>query len=220
MNILIVEDDVSSANVLQKILKAEKYNVDVTNSYQDAKLAIENNVYTLILLDWHLGDGSGLHLLEEIRELDINTSVLMLTCENDINEKVNALDSGADDYICKPYSSVELLARIRAILRRESNKKVSTIIFENLELDTKTHEVKFDGNLINLTTTEYDLLKLFMQNQNVVLTRYQLNEHIMKDFASMGNSNIIDAHIKNLRKKLKNCDFIKTVRGVGYTLKK
>lgn len=220
MNILIVEDDLASATLLQKILKAEKYSVTLAKGYQEANILIQNSIYALIILDWHLGDGSGLDLLKEIRELDINTSVMMLTCEDNVHEKVNALDSGADDYISKPYSSVELLARIRAILRRESSQKTNHITFENLELDIRTHEVKLDGSSIQLTMTEYDLLKLFMQNQNVVLTRYQLNEHIMKDFLSMGSSNIVDAHIKNLRKKLKNSNLIKTVRGVGYTLKK
>ena len=219
MKILIVEDDKGSADFLQKTLISEKYSVHVAYSYKEAQEAIDENIFSIILLDWNLGDGSGYELLKELRALDIQTSVIMITSESDIDAKANALDAGADDYITKPYSAVELLARIRAISRRETSNKVSIIKIDRLELNTLTHEILLDGVVLHLTSTEYDLLQLFMQNHNVVLTRYQLNEHIMKDFASIGNSNIIDAHVKNLRKKLGEYAIIKTVRGVGYTLK-
>ncbi|MBU0721265.1 response regulator transcription factor [bacterium] len=220
MNILIVEDDKNSADILQKVLKAHKYSVKSANSYKEAKESLLENMYALVLLDWNLGDGDGFELLQEIRAWDINTPVLMLTGEDDINDKVKVLDAGADDYLCKPYSSVELLARIRALLRRETNTRVSLIVFERLSLDSTSREVKLDDTVISLTSSEYDLLEQFMQNQNIVLTRYQLNELITKDYASIRDSNIVDVHIKNLRKKLKGYDIIKTVRGVGYTLKK
>lgn len=218
MKILIVEDDKSSADFLQKTLLSQKYSVETAFSYKEAKEILKNNLFAIILLDWNLGDGSGYTLLKEIRELDLQTSIIMITSESDIDEKANALDAGADDYLCKPYSTVELLARIRAISRREASNKTSIVKIDNLELNMLTHEIFLENKVLNLTTTEYDLLQLFIQNNNIVLTRYQLNEHIMKDFASMGNSNIVDAHIKNLRKKLGNNDLIKTVRGVGYTL--
>ena len=221
MNILIVEDDKESANILHKVLKAEKYTAEVVYSYSDARELLLNNQYSLILLDWNLGDakGDGYDLLTELRELDINTPVLMITSESAVNNKVSVFDAGADDYLCKPYSNIELLARIRALLRRESKNKVSIITFDRVTLDTTKREITLDGEILNLTTTEYDLLELFLQNQNVVLTRYQLNEHITKDYASITNSNLVDVHIKNLRKKLKDCNIIKSVRGVGYTLK-
>jgi DNA-binding response OmpR family regulator len=220
MQILIVEDDKDSADFLQKTLTSEKYNVQIAYSYAQAEEIIAGSaVFSIILLDLNLGDGNGYDLLREIRALDMQTSVIMLTSENDVYAKAGALDAGADDYLCKPYSNIELLARIRAISRRESTTKTSIITIGRLSLNAAAHEISLDNEVLTLTVTEYELLELFMQNKNVVLTRYQLNEHIMKDFASVGNSNIIDAHIKNLRKKLNGYDIIKTVRGVGYTLK-
>ena len=218
MKILIVEDDRSSADFLQKTLISQKYSVTTAFSYKEAKEILKSSIFSIILLDWNLGDGSGYKLLKEMRALDLQTFVMMITSESDIDEKANALDAGADDYLCKPYSTVELLARIRALSRREMNNKTSIVKVDKLELNMLTHEIFLENKLLNLTTTEYELLQLFMQNSNIVLTRYQLNEHIMKDFASMGNSNIVDAHIKNLRKKLGDNDLIKTVRGVGYRL--
>jgi DNA-binding response OmpR family regulator len=220
MQILIVEDDKDSADFLQKTLTSEKYTVQIAYSYAQAEEIIAGSaVFSIILLDLNLGDGNGYDLLREIRALDMQTSVIMLTSENDVYAKASALDAGADDYLCKPYSNIELLARIRAISRRESTTKTSIITIGRLSLNAAAHEISLDNEVLTLTVTEYELLELFMQNKNVVLTRYQLNEHIMKDFASVGNSNIIDAHIKNLRKKLNGYDIIKTVRGVGYTLK-
>jgi len=218
MKILIVEDDSSSATFLQKTLTSQKYNVELATSYKQASELLDSTFYSVVLLDWNLGDGSGFELLKEMRQVDIQTSVIMLTSESDIEAKASALDAGADDYLCKPYSTVELLARIRAIARREMHTKSSIIQIDRLTLNTLTHEIFLDNTPLQLTATEYELLKLFIQNQNIVLTRYQLNEHIMKDFASIGNSNIIDAHIKNLRKKLSGYDIITTVRGVGYKL--
>lgn len=218
MKILIVEDDKNSADFLQKTLHFQKYDVVSAYSYAQAKEILETNIFSLILLDWNLGDGSGYELLQEIRELDLQTSVIMITSESDIEEKASALDAGADDYLCKPFSVVELLARMRAIVRRGSQKKTSVVTVGRLRLNMINHEIFLDEAVLNLTVTEYDLLELFIQNSNIVLTRYQLNEQIMRDFSSMGNSNIVDAHIKNLRKKLGNAELIKTVRGVGYRL--
>ena len=222
MNILIVEDEKESAKILQKVLKAEKYGAEVAYSYTQAREALLEHLYALILLDWNLGDakGDGLDLLKEIRSLDINTPVLMITSESAVNNKVSVFDAGADDYLCKPYSNIELLARIRALLRRESKNKNTLIHFDRVTLDATKREILLDGVVLPLTTTEYDLLELFLQNQNVVLTRYQLNEHITKDYASLTNSNLVDVHIKNLRKKLQGCSIIKSVRGVGYRLQK
>ena len=219
MRILIVEDDTKSADFLLKTLRSHGYDAKVATSYAEASTILEDEIFTLILLDWNLGDGSGYELLEELRKLDLQTSVIMITSEDEVNAKVQALDAGADDYITKPYSSVELLARIRAIARRESSAKTTKVGFGRLELNTLTHEISLDGEVLKLTKAEYELLELFIQNPNVVLTRYQLSEHIMKDFASMSTSNLVDVHIKNIRKKLGDYKVIHTVRGVGFTLK-
>jgi len=218
MNILIVEDDKVVAKQLTKLLLAEKYQCDIAFGYKEAQVCIDKNSYALILLDWNLGDGDGLELLQEVRELDIKTPVLMLSANSEIDDRVAVLDSGADDYLCKPYSSVELLARMRALLRREGSEKTTSIVIAEVKLDTITREVFVGEVNAKLTTAEFDLLEFFMQNSNQVLTRYQLSEHINKDNYSIKHSNLVDVHIKNLRKKLGKKDFILSVRGVGYKI--
>ena len=220
MNILIVEDDKVTAKQLEKLLKKEKYSCDIAYGYKEAQSILDKNSYALILLDWNLGDGDGLVLLEEIREFEIKTPVFMLSANSEIDDRVTVLDSGADDYLCKPYSSVELLARMRALLRRDIKEKTSVINISNVTLDTRSREVFINSQLVELTTAEFDLLELFMQNKNQVLTRYQLSEHINKDNYSIKHSNLVDVHIKNLRKKLGKKDFILSVRGVGYKINK
>ena len=220
MDILIVEDDKIVAKQLGKLLTSEKYSCDIAFGFKEAQKCIDENSYGLILLDWNLGDGDGLELLKEIREFEIKTPVFMLSANAEIDDRVAVLDSGADDYLCKPYSNVELLARMRALLRRESPEKTLNIVIGDVTLDTALREVFVSGENANLTTAEFDLLELFMQNANQVLTRYQLSEHINKDNYGVKHSNLVDVHIKNLRKKLKNKDFILTIRGVGYKVNK
>lgn len=220
MNILIVEDDLLTAKQLSKLLKSENYLCDEANGYIQARKYLDKNSYSLILLDWNLGDGNGLTLLRELREMGISTPILMLSANSEIDDKVTILDCGGDDYLCKPYSNIELLARMRALLRRESSQKVSVITIGQVKLNITTHELFVNETLVKLTTAEFDLLELFMQNSNVILTRYQLSEHINKDNYSIKHSNLVDVHIKNLRKKLTISDFIKNVRGVGYTVQK
>lgn len=218
MNILIVEDDLFSAKQLSKVLNKESYQCDIAYGFGEAEQLLEDNTYALVLLDWNLGDGDGLALLQGLRHEGVETPVLMLSANVEIDDKVKVLDAGADDYLCKPYSHVELLARIRALLRRESTQKVSTLSVGDVVLDMTTHEVSVSGVIVSLTVSEFDLLLLFMQNPNLVLTRYQLNEHINKNSFAMKQSNIVDVHVKNLRKKLKCPELIKSIRGVGYKL--
>lgn len=221
MNVLIIEDDELTAKQLLKLLKSEKYSCDVACGYFDAKEYLDKNSYSIVLLDWNLGDGDGLSLLREIRVSDaILTPVLMLSANAEIDGRVQVLDSGADDYLCKPYSNIELLARMRVLLRKGSKEKQSLICIDDVILNIVTHEVFVNNELVELTAAEFDLLELFMKNQNIVLTRYQLSEHINKDNYSIKHSNIVDVHIKNLRKKLNRKDFIVNVRGVGYKIYK
>lgn len=220
MNILVVEDDELSAKQLLKLLKSEKYSCDHASGYNEAEELLDKNCYAIILLDWNLGDGDGLELLKELRDMQVETPILMLSANSQIDDRVTVLDAGADDYLCKPYSNVELLARIRALLRRESKEKNSVITIGNVKLDLLTREVFADDNPVELTTSEFDLLELFMKNPNRVLTRFQLSEHINKDNYSVKYSNIVDVHVKNIRKKLDNKEFIKSVRGVGYKVDK
>lgn len=220
MNILVIEDDKLSAEHLIKVLKNEKYFCDLASGYHEAQKLLNLNKYSIILLDWNLGDGDGLELLRELRKDEIKTPVLMLSANSEINDRVTVLDNGGDDYLCKPYSYVELLARIRALLRRESTQKTSIITIDNITLDSSAHQVKVDEEEVSLTSSEYDLLELFMQNPNIVLTRFQLSEHLNKSNYSVKHSNIVDVHIKNLRKKLNAPKFIKSIRSVGYTINK
>lgn len=220
MNVLVIEDDKLTAKQLLKLLKSEKYSVDLASGYFDAKAFLDKNNYSIVLLDWNLGDGDGLILLQEIRDMEIDTPILMLSANSEVDDRVKVLDSGADDYLCKPYSNIELLARMRVLLRKDSKEKTSVIKVDDITLDIISHEVLVADRSVNLTAAEFDLLELFMKNQNIVLTRYQLSEHINKDNYSIKHSNIVDVHIKNLRKKLDRKDFIKNVRGVGYKVSK
>jgi DNA-binding response OmpR family regulator len=220
MHILIVEDDTQTAKQLQKLLKNEKYSCDIASGYINAKEFIDKNSYALILLDWNLGDGDGLELLKEIRDIQIDVPVLMLSANSEIDDRVEVLDSGADDYLTKPYSNIELLARMRVLLRKGAKEKTSQIKIGKVFLDLTTHELLVDERPINLTAAEFDLLELFMQNQNIVLSRYQLSEHINKDNYAIKQSNVVDVHIKNLRKKIGIKDFIINVRGIGYKINK
>ena len=145
--------------------------------------------------------------------------VLVLSANITVDDRVHALNIGADDYLCKPHSSIELLARIRALLRRDAPVKSSKITARDVMLDIIAREVKAGENIVALSAAEFDLLTLLMQHQNIVLTRYQLNEHISKDFDRISVSNLIDVHIRNIRKKLDRPDLITAVRGVGYTIK-
>ncbi|MCX6052633.1 MAG: response regulator transcription factor [Campylobacterales bacterium] len=221
MNVLIIEDDELTAKQLLQLLKSEKYSCDVACGYFDAKEYLDKNSYSIVLLDWNLGDGDGLTLLREIRDTNfITTPILMLSANSEIDSRVQVLDSGADDYLCKPYSNIELLARMRVLLRKGSKEKSSVICVDDITLNITTHEVFVNDALIDLTLAEFDLMELFMKNQNIVLTKYQLSEHLNKDNYRVIHSNLVDVHIKNLRKKLDRKDFIKNVRGVGYKVNK
>lgn len=219
MNLLVVEDERSIANQLQQLLQKERYHCDVAYTYNEAIALIDDKRYDLILLDWNLPDGDGLTLLSQLREEDILTPVLMLSANTEIDDRVSVLDAGGDDYLCKPYSHIELLARIRALLRRETPQKNTLLQCADLTLDTSSREVSVHGTPINLSLSEFDLLELLLQNKNIVLTRYQLNEHLCQDYNSIKQSNLVDVHIKNLRKKIGLDGCITTVRGVGYSIK-
>jgi len=220
MRLLIIEDDALTAKQLLHTLRAEKFTCDWASGYNQAKGLIYEYNYNLILLDWNLGDGDGLVFLKESREDGFSMPVLMLSANSEIEGRVEVLDSGADDYLCKPYSNIELLARLRALLRRNATQKGTVITIREVTLNIADHKVEVSAQEITLTKTEFDILELLMKNANVVLTRYQLNEHICKESLALKHSNLIDAHIKNIRKKLGSKEFIQSVRGVGYTVKR
>lgn len=220
MHILIIDDNQEILFALEKLLREANFNTLTAATLNLAKERLEEQEYDLIILDWMLPDGSGVEFLAQIRKEFYNTAVLLLSSKSDIEDKVDALDAGADDYLPKPFSNIELLARIRALLRRESSFKKTLFEIETLKVNLASHQVYVENKLIELTKKEFELLELLILNQQVVLTRYQINEHINPDFDSLKNSNLVDVHIKNLRKKLGIASsLIETVRGVGFKIK-
>jgi DNA-binding response OmpR family regulator len=220
MKILIIDDNKEILFGLKKLLSEANLNTHTASNIKEAYSALESYEYDLLILDWMLPDGSGVEFLAKIRKEFYTTSVLLLSSKSDIKDKVEALDSGADDYLSKPFSNIELLARIRALLRRESGYKKSFIEIGILKVDLASHQVFVENNPVELTKKEFELLELLILNQHVVLTRYQINDHINQDFNTLKSSNLVDVHIKNLRKKLGSAStLIETVRGVGFRIR-
>jgi DNA-binding response OmpR family regulator len=220
MHILIIDDNKEIVFGLTKLLKESNFETYSAYNLEEANEVIYKQSYDLIILDWMLPDGSGVEFLKEQRNTYLETPVLLLSSKGESIQKVEALDAGADDYMQKPFSNIELLARIRVLLRRNSRQKQSAIIINNLKVELSTREVFVDEVAIILSKKEFELLEFLLLNDNVVLTRYQISEHLNRDFDSFPSSNIVDAHIKNLRKKL-GCasKVIETVRGVGFRIK-
>jgi len=220
VHILIIDDNQEILFGLRKLLEEAKFTIHTASSLYQAKEIINTQYYDVIILDWILPDGSGVEFLKRERELQLQTPVLLLSSKNEDIEKAEALDAGADDYMQKPFSHIELLARIRALLRREGNQKKSLIKLKNLQVNLSSREVILHGKPITLSKKEFELLEFLLLNQNTVLTRYQISEHLNRDFDSLKSSNLVDAHIKNLRKKLGDAAaLIETIRGIGFTIK-
>lgn len=218
MNILVVEDDRANAKLISKLLKLEQYHVDVAENFNEGQKALDKAYYHLIILDWNLPDGSGFELLKEARELLIESQVLMLSANSDITYRVKALDSGADDYLCKPYAIVELLARVKSLLRRSSQNKNTVLNIGNISLNKEIKKVSVDNEEINLTFAEYNIFEVMASNPNKTFTKFELLNLSNNEYASSVMSNIIEVHIKNIRKKLSSKEIIKTVRNIGYKI--
>lgn len=221
MKILLVEDDKNVARFIEKGLKENSFSVDIAENGEDGlHLATQEN-YDLIILDIMLPLLSGDKILLHLRERGNTTPVIFLTAKDSEGSIVNGLNLGADDYIVKPFSFYELLARIRAILRRGKEVVSPTLQYADLSLNQISREVRRGDAFIDLTPKEYALLEYFMKNPDQVLTRTMLSEHIWNyNFDTM--TNVIDVHINHLRSKIDN-DFspklIHTVKGVGYVFK-
>ncbi len=220
MHLLLIDDNRELIASLQQLLHEERYDVHISFTIAEAKQALSRQQYDLIVLDWILPDGSGVELLQKIRREGIDTPVLLFSSKDEVTDKVEALDQGADDYLQKPFSHIELLARIRALLRRESAQKRSRIELASVTIDLAQRSVTCEGKVCRLSATEFALLEFLALNAGIVLTRYQIAEHLSRDFDALTTSNVVDAHIKNLRKKLGRAEVIETVRGVGYRLRK
>lgn len=221
MRILVVEDDPSLAAFVQKGLREERYAVDVAPDGEEGILMAETTPYDLIILDIMLPKLDGITVCRRLRAKRQTVPVLLLTARDATDEKVAGLDAGADDYLTKPFAFMELLARVRALLRRGGAQQPTRLTHADLELDPVTHRVWRAGNEIQLTNKEYALLEYLLSNVDRVLTRTAIVEHVWDmDYDSF--TNIVDVHIRSLRAKLDHgftSQLIHTVRGVGYVLK-
>jgi len=220
MRILIVEDDADLAQFIRKGLKEEHYVVDVAADGEAGLALALDNSYDLMILDIMLPKLDGLSLCRRIRDKGISTPVLLLTARNNVETKVSGFDTGADQFMPKPFAFAELLARIRALLRRGSSQQIAHLQAADLRLDPASHRVWRAGQEISLTNKEYALLEFLLRNKNRVLTRTAIIEHVW-DISYDPMTNIVDAHIRALRAKIDR-DFspplIATVRGAGYML--
>ena len=221
MRILVVEDERKVARLIQKGLEEEQYGVDVALDGEHGLSMSETQPYDLYIVDVMLPKMNGMELVKVLRDREQKAPILMLTAKATIEDKVAGLDSGADDYLTKPFAFEELLARVRSLLRRGAQQKSTILSIADLELDTVSHKAKRGGKMIDLTAKEYALLDYFLQNKDRVLTRSAISEHIW-DYNFDTGTNIIDVYINHLRNKVDNTfekKLIHTVRGVGYVMK-
>ena len=220
MRILLVEDEPRIADVIQRGLREKLYVVDIAYDGEEALSQAEGGLYDLVILDIMLPGKDGIFVCRELRSRKINVPVLMLTARDGLKDKVLGLNSGADDYLTKPFAFEELLARVRALLRRKSEEKTTTLKVADLELDQLSRKVSRAGKEINLTGKEFALLKYLMINSNQVITRTMIFERIWDGYND-NSTKTIDVYISYLRSKIdKGFDkrLIHTVRGAGYML--
>ena len=221
MRILLVEDDKKMASLIQRSLKEQRYVVDIAHDGENGIFLAEVNSYDLIILDIMLPIKDGLSICRELRKRKSETPILILTAKDEVRDKVVGLDAGADDYLTKPFSFAEFLARVRVLLRRKRTEKTTKLKVDDLELDQITHKVKRSGKEITLTSTEYALLEYLMLSANEVVTRTMISEHVWNDeFDSF--SNVINVYVNYLRKKVDegfSKKLIHSIRGTGYILK-
>ena len=220
-HILVVEDEVKLARFIELELSYEGYQVSVTHDGLSGLTAAREFHPNLVVLDWMLPGLSGLEICRRLRATGDKVPIILLTAKDEICDRVVGLDAGADDYLIKPFSIEELLARIRAHLRRNHEEDPDVLQFEDLSLNRRTHEVHRGKRLIELTAKEFDLLDYLLLHSRQVVTRDRILEQVW-GYDFMGDSNIIEVYIRYLRLKLETNNekrLIQTVRGVGYVLR-
>ena len=221
MRILIVEDEKKVAAFIKKGLEEETYAVDVAYDGEEGLYLGMENQYDLIILDLMLPVIDGLEVLSRLRGNKVDTPILLLTAKDSVEYKVTGLNTGADDYLTKPFAFSELLARIRVLLRRGKAETKTVLQVDGLTLDLVSHKVNRNGEEIELTGKEYSLLEYFMRNQGKVLTRTMIAEHVW-DYNFDTFTNVIDVYVNHLRKKIDKSypdKLLHTLRGVGYIMK-
>lgn len=221
MHILVVEDDRKVASFIQKGLSEEGYVVDVAADGEEGSLKASVGEYDVIILDVMLPERSGYELARELRREGSTTPILMLTAKDTTEDIIRGLDSGADDYLTKPFAFDELLARIRALMRREGVDRTQILRYLDLELNHRRHEARCGKRVLDLTPKEFQLLEHFLLHPEEVVTRTELLEKVW-ELEFDPESNVVDVHVGNLRRKLTSGgepELIETIRGVGYRLK-
>ena len=221
MRILVVEDEPVLAQALVEVLEGECYAVDLAGDGESASEMAEINSYDLIVLDWTIPPPTGIELLRAWRRQGKDTPVLMLTARSGIDDRVDGLDTGADDFLTKPFSLPEFLARVRSLLRRRAKALQAALSAGDLVMDRAARRVTVDGRALDLSPKEFALLEYFLNRKDEVVTRTELSEHVWDDtFDSLGN--VIDVTVHRLRKKIdgdRADKLLQTLKGVGYVLK-
>ena len=222
MKILIIEDEQDMLQNMKDFLEKENFVVETADSVFEAQNKIGVYSYDCILLDINLKDGSGFSLLEDLKKNNIEDGVIIVSARNSLDDKLEGLNLGADDYLAKPFHMSELNARVKAVLRRRKFKGNNKITIGNLSIDLDEHEVSIDKKPLNLNRKEFEILLFFTSNQNRLVNKSALAEHVWGDHIDQADSfEFIYSQIKNLRKKLKAADAdieIKAVYGIGYKL--
>lgn len=223
MKVLIVEDERSMALEMAAFLKKAFYLCDIAYTAKQARQMMEENPYNFILIDLGLPDLDGLQVLKEAKINCPDASYIILTARGDLEDRIKGLDLGADDYLAKPFSLLELQSRMQAISRRKSGLNDSQVPIGDFKIDPFKRQVFFEDNEIELSRKEFDLLSYLLLHKNRPLTRLQLSEHIWGNYSDGDyDSNYIDVHIKNIRKKLAvhaSVEWLQTLRGIGYKIK-
>ena len=223
MRILIIDDELALLTQLKKLLEQQRYIVETAEDGEKGLDMLFESPFDAIILDIMMPALDGLTLLDQARNAGIDTPVLMLTAKGDTNDRVKGLDLGADDYLSKPFSPEELLARLRALLRRAGSRATPVLEVLDLRLDTVSRQVTKAGQTVDLTPREFSILEFLLYNKNRAVSRFNLAEHVWgDDFDLFSMSNFMNVHIKNLRHKIGDSGqgrIIRTVRGVGYIIK-
>jgi len=218
MRILIVEDDNLLGDGIRAGLSQNGYAADLVEDGEAAETAMITNDYELVVLDLGLPKLSGLEVLKRMRAKEMDTPVIILTAQDGVEDRINGLDSGADDYLTKPFDLEELTARIRALLRRRGGRSSPVIEHGNLTVDPASHTVTLDDKTVDISPREFTILQLLLENQNKVMSRSRLEEGLYA-WNDEVESNTVEVHIHHLRKKL-GAQLIRTIRGVGYIIDK
>lgn len=221
MRVLVAEDEKNLNSVIVKRLTIEGYSVDACYNGEEVLEYISCAEYDVIIMDIMMPKLNGLEALKQIRLQDNRTPVLLLTAKDSISDRVNGLDSGADDYLVKPFAFDELLARMRVMMRKISGNKTNIFQVANLTVDCDSHIVKREDKVINLSAKEFSILEYMIRNQGIVLGREKIEQHIW-NYDYEGGSNVVDVYIRYIRKKIDDSyspKLIHTIRGKGYVLR-